>query len=139
MMEVIGSALVIAYFKWYLLFPAIFVTVLTCLVRVYYVKPSRDLSRYEGSLRSPIYNHTTLTLSGLSTIRAFQAQEMLIKQYYVYQDNHSSTYFTLASMSRLIGFINDWFCQIFIFCTAIVLMVFYEGNLLHHLNPITVT
>ncbi len=53
--------------------------------------------------RSPIYNHMTITLSGLATIRAFKAQNLFREQYYRYQDDHTSTYFMCISASRMLG------------------------------------
>lgn len=42
------------------------------------------------SARSPIYSHLSASLNGLTTIRSFGAQPILVKEFDKIQDNHSS-------------------------------------------------
>lgn len=45
------------------------------------------------SAKSPVFSHISATLGGLSTIRAFQAQDLLRKEFEDHQDLNTGTYF----------------------------------------------
>ncbi|CAG2105923.1 unnamed protein product, partial [Medioppia subpectinata] len=51
--------------------------------------------------RSPVVSHVSTTFNGLASVRAFGAQEMFEKQFYVYQDDHSATWMLVNTASRL--------------------------------------
>lgn len=101
--------------------------VLILLVRAAYIKTARDMKRYEGMARSPLYNHMTMTLNGLATIRAFEAEDLFAKQYYKYQNDHTATFFICFASSRLLGVMMDIICIVYIFCVTFFLMAFYQG------------
>ena len=116
-------------------------------IRSSYIKTARDLKRYEGIgtlnniyylyyifvlillARSPIYNQMTTTLNGLSTIRAFKAQELFKEQYYRYQNDHSATWFLCLGGSRLLGITMDWLCIVYIVLVTIIIMIFHDSKL----------
>ena len=128
-MQVIGTIIVVALSQWYLIFPALIMVALILIVRAAYIKTARDIKRFEGMARSPLYNQMTLTLNGLATIRAFEAQTLFINQYYRYQNDHTATYFLCIASSRLLGLLMDIICIAYITCVALFLMIFYEGFL----------
>lgn len=64
--------------------------------------------------RSPIYSHLGASLTGLSTIRAFGAEEILIKEFDNLQDMNSSAFYLFISTSRAFGFWLDIFCVVYI-------------------------
>lgn len=66
------------------------------------------------SARSPIYSHLGASLNGLTTIRAFGAQQTLTKEFDKIQDMHSSAFYLFISTSRAFGFWLDLFCVIYI-------------------------
>lgn len=72
--------------------------------------------------RSPIYSHLSASLSGLSTIRAFGAEKVLVHEFDSHQDLHSSAFYLFISTSRAFGFYLDVFCVIYI---AIVTLTFF--------------
>lgn len=72
--------------------------------------------------RSPIYSHLAASLTGLSTIRAFKAQEILIEEFDTHQDLHSSAFYLFLSASRAFGFWLDSFCVLYI---AIITLSFF--------------
>ena len=47
-------------------------------LRSYYVKSAMQLKRYEGSFRSPVIQTIQSSIDGLTTIRAYRAQEQMI-------------------------------------------------------------
>lgn len=62
------------------------------------------------------------SLNGLTTIRSFGAQQILIKEFDKIQDLHSSAFYLFISTSRAFGFWLDLFCVIYI---AIVTASFF--------------
>ncbi|KXJ70782.1 hypothetical protein RP20_CCG022511 [Aedes albopictus] len=77
---------------------------------------------YLNTARSPIYSHLSASLSGLSTIRAFGAEKVLVREFDGHQDLHSSSFYLFISTSRAFGFYLDVFCVIYI---AIVTLTFF--------------
>ncbi|CAG2177781.1 unnamed protein product, partial [Oppiella nova] len=94
------------------------------------MKSARDIKRFEGITRSPLYTHVSTTLNGLASVRAYGAQEAFERQYYVYQNDHNATWFLFACTSRALGLILDWVCVGYLVVIAVVMMVFPEqiGN-----------
>lgn len=62
------------------------------------------------------------SLNGLTTIRSFGAQQILIKEFDKIQDLHSSAFYLFISTSRAFGFWLDLYCVIYI---AIVTASFF--------------
>lgn len=68
------------------------------------------------------------SLSGLSTIRAFGAQRVLINEFDNHQDLHSSAFFLFICTSRAFGYWLDCFCVIFIAIITLSFFVFAPEN-----------
>ncbi|CAG8506025.1 1335_t:CDS:10 [Funneliformis caledonium] len=62
------------------LIAGIFITALYVFIGAYYLATSRDLKRIESVTRSPIYASFGETIVGVSTIRAFGAENKLMKK-----------------------------------------------------------
>lgn len=67
------------------------------LVRKIYLKSSTNIKRLEGTTKSPVFSHISATLSGLSTIRAFQAEQLLRQEFENHQDLNTGTWFMFLS------------------------------------------
>lgn len=76
------------------------------------------------SARSPIFDHLGASLQGLTTIRAFNAEEILMADLCSHQDVHSSACFLFISTSRAFGFYIDVICQLYIGGIIIAFTVF---------------
>lgn len=81
------------------------------------------MSSFQFSARSPIYSHLSASLNGLTTIRSFGAQTILVKEFDKIQDLHSSAFYLFISTSRAFGFWLDMFCVLYI---AVVTVSFLE-------------
>lgn len=74
---------------WFIIPTAVMAVILYGFRHVY-VSASRSIKRVESVLRSPIFAHTNATLQGLSTIRAFNAEESVKKNFNSHMDISSS-------------------------------------------------
>ncbi|CAM6031929.1 unnamed protein product, partial [Sphagnum compactum] len=117
-----GIIIVVAIVNPYFLIPTIIIGIIFYLLRIFYLKTSTSLKRVEATNRSPIYSHLTASLNGLSTIRAFKAEQILVEEFDSHQDLHSSAFYLFLSISRSFGFWLDAFCVVYI---AIITMSFF--------------
>ena len=72
----------------------------------FYVRTSRQLKRLESVTRSPIYNHFSETLSGVSVIRAFSHQNQFIEQSETRVDDNQRCYYPNIVSNRLVNSID---------------------------------
>lgn len=67
-------------------------------------------------VKSPAFTHFAATLNGLSTVRAYKAENMLKNEFDYHQDTHSACWFMFISTGSAFGFTLDVICWIFIGC-----------------------
>ncbi|XP_067014167.2 probable multidrug resistance-associated protein lethal(2)03659 [Anabrus simplex] len=113
-LALIGIIVVIAAVNYFLLIPTAIILFVFYLMRVYYLATSRSIKRLEGITRSPVFSHLNASLQGLTTIRAFGAQDILEKEFDAHQDLHSSAWFIFIASSRAFGFWLDCICVMYI-------------------------
>lgn len=77
---------------------------------------------FNVSARSPVFSHINASLQGLTTIRAFGAQDILRSEFDRHQDVHSSAFYLFLSCNRTFGFWLDLHCVIYI---ALVTVSFF--------------
>ncbi|KAG9066592.1 hypothetical protein KI688_012500 [Linnemannia hyalina] len=70
------------------------------LVQIYYIRPSRSLKRIDSTSRSPVYQHFTETLVGVSTIRAMGVEDRFILQNEDKATISANAYFTYQMVAR---------------------------------------
>ncbi|XP_022257889.1 multidrug resistance-associated protein 4-like isoform X2 [Limulus polyphemus] len=80
----------------------------------FYMATVYDVKRLEAITRSPVFSHLSTSLCGLTTIRAFGAQQTFEEQFNKYQDHHSSSWFLFISSTRWFGIVLDWLSCIYI-------------------------
>ncbi|KAJ6635777.1 putative multidrug resistance-associated protein lethal [Pseudolycoriella hygida] len=117
-----GIIVVVAIVNYWFLIPTLIIGVIFYYLRNFYLMTSRNVKRMEATTRSPIYSHLGASLNGLSTIRAFKAQDILVKEFDSMQDLHSSAFYLFISTSRAFGFWLDAWCVVYI---AIVTLSFF--------------
>lgn len=117
-----GIILVVAIVNPYFLIPTVIIGIIFYFLRVFYLKTSTSVKRIEATTRSPIYSHLAASLQGLSTIRAFKAEQILIQEFDSHQNRHTSAFYLFLSASRAFGFWLDSFCVLYI---AIVTLSFF--------------
>ncbi|KAJ8916764.1 hypothetical protein NQ315_013969 [Exocentrus adspersus] len=113
-LALLGIIVVVAIVNPWLMIPTFAIGVIFYLLRIFYLRTSRNVKRLEGITRSPVFSHLNATLQGLTSIRAFNAEEILTKEFDNHQDLHSSAWFTFISTSRAFGYWLDLVCIIYI-------------------------
>jgi ATP-binding cassette subfamily C (CFTR/MRP) protein 4 len=72
--------------------------------------------------RSPIYAHLAESVKGLTTIRAFEAQQILQREFENYQNTHSSAFYMFLGSNRAFATWLDLICVFYVlFVTVIAL------------------
>ncbi|XP_043465525.1 ATP-binding cassette sub-family C member 4-like [Leptopilina heterotoma] len=112
-MLVMGSLIVTCIVNYYYIIPIILFGTMFYWIRKVYLKTSKNIKRLEGITRSPIFTHLNTTLNGLTTIRAFGAEEVLKDEFDKFQDFHTSSWFIFITTSSAFGFSLDVFSFIF--------------------------
>ncbi|CAK9798979.1 Probable multidrug resistance-associated protein lethal(2)03659 [Anthophora quadrimaculata] len=95
------------------LIPVLFLGTVFYWIRKVFLKTSKNIKRMEGMTRSPVFTHLNATLNGLTTIRAYCAQDILKTEFDKLQDVHTSTVYMYMVASTAFGFSLDIFCFVF--------------------------
>lgn len=64
--------------------------------------------------RSPIFSHTNATIQGLSTIRAYKAQENLVKEFDQHMNNNTAAQYLFFATTRAFACWLDLICVMYI-------------------------
>ncbi|KAI2474069.1 ATP binding cassette (ABC) protein subfamily C member, provisional [Diabrotica virgifera virgifera] len=123
----IANSFVIGTLTVWILIPTILTAILFYFLRKVYVSTSRNVKRVESVTRSPVFTHLSQSLQGLTTIRAFRAQEILKNEFDNYQNLNSAAYFLYFSCARTFGYWLDFFCLIY-FTLVLASLIFIEGE-----------
>uniref|UniRef100_A0A0U9HVH0 Putative ABCC protein n=1 Tax=Chrysomela populi TaxID=154003 RepID=A0A0U9HVH0_CHRPP len=121
-LAVAAISVVIGSLSPYILVPTIVILVFFYFMRVFYLQTSRDVKRIDSITRSPIYTHLTASLQGLTTIRAFGAEEILKVEFDGYQNTNSAASFMFLGATRTFGFWLDFFCVVYVACVLAILL-----------------
>ena len=91
----------------YLIIPIAILAVLVFVVRNFYLNTARSIATIEGMSKSPVVQHLTSSINGISTIKAFRSQKRFIKKFEMYQNDYSSCLFTLITSRRWLVYVMD--------------------------------
>lgn len=139
----LGIVVVVAISNPWLIIPTVIICLIFWYIRFIYLRTSRSVKRLEGvcmyfylityiyqiylhffslTARSPVFSHLNASFQGLTTIRAFDADEILINEFDRHQDQHSSAWFIFLATSRAFGFYLDFLSVIYV---AVVIGSFF--------------
>ncbi|CAG9767557.1 unnamed protein product [Ceutorhynchus assimilis] len=125
-LNVLAVNIVIASIDAWILIPTFVIAAMFYFYKNVFLRTSRNIKRMEATTRSPVFSHINASLQGLTTIRAYGAQEILKKEFDNFQDIHSSAFYMFLCSNQTFGFWLDFHCIIF---TALVtLSFFFIGN-----------
>jgi len=77
------------------------------LLRVYFLKASREIKRLEAVSRSPVFSHLSETLDGLVTIRALNCTRQFQALHKKLLNDNCRAFFAFMAASRWLGFRLD--------------------------------
>ncbi|XP_014467770.1 PREDICTED: multidrug resistance-associated protein 4-like [Dinoponera quadriceps] len=112
-MLMLGALIVTCVVNPVFLVPVAIISFIFYWIRKIYLKTSKNIKRLEGITRSPVFTHLNATLNGLTTIRAYCAQDILKREFDKLQDQHTSTAYMYVVTSTAFGFSLDVFCFVF--------------------------
>ncbi|KAK5646954.1 hypothetical protein RI129_005418 [Pyrocoelia pectoralis] len=125
LLSAFASVLLVAIVNYWLLIPTVIVGIICYGLKKFCLLTSRNIKRLEGVTRSPVFEHLSSSLQGLSTIRAFQAESALKEEFDAHQDLHSCCYHLFLTTSQGFGYFLDCICTIYL---AIVTLSFVISN-----------
>nr|XP_023028665.1 multidrug resistance-associated protein 4-like [Leptinotarsa decemlineata] len=113
-LQMAGSLVLVIIVSPYTLVLVLVLGVFFGYLRNIYLKSSKNIKRLESIMRSPAFTQLNATLQGLTTIRAFKAEELLKKDFDQSQDYHSSAWFMSITTGTAFGFVLDMCCSLFV-------------------------
>ncbi|XP_031635983.1 multidrug resistance-associated protein 4-like [Contarinia nasturtii] len=115
-LSMVGAILVTVYTNVKFSIVILIMAVLFIIARNIYLKSSTNIKRFEGITKSPVFSHISATMGGLSTIRAFQAQNLLREEYENHQDLNTGTWYMYIGTSSGFGMSLDLMVYLFVGC-----------------------
>ncbi|CAL8111765.1 unnamed protein product [Orchesella dallaii] len=79
--------------NYYTAFPSFILLVALWKIRGFYLLSARALKRLEALAKSPTFTHITMTVQGLTTIRALNAERRMLDQFEKIQDAHTAVFY----------------------------------------------
>lgn len=98
------------------------------LIQRLYIATSRQLKRIESTTRSPIYNHFTETVHGVTSIRAYNVQDKFIVESNNRIDSNNSAFHASFTASRWLSIRLEFFGYSIV-CIAALFAVFNKDTL----------
>lgn len=117
-----GIIFIVGFVNIYLMVPTFIMVVVFYKIRVFNLPTSRGIKRLEGITRSPVFAHMKETLRGLTTIRAYKVEQILINEFDEHQDLHSSAWNLYICANQAFGL---WLDLVSITYISIVIFSFF--------------
>ncbi len=111
----------------YILLAILPLMVLYFYIQKVYIASSRQLRRIDSTSRSPVYNHFSETINGVSSIRAFGASQKFIKESNERVDFNNMHYYPSFCASRWLAIRLEFFGYTIVFLSAL-LAVFSKNS-----------
>ncbi|XP_023228572.1 multidrug resistance-associated protein 4-like isoform X1 [Centruroides sculpturatus] len=97
--------------------------IIFCALWTIFTRVLKSVKHLEGKLRSPVFSHLSVSLHGLTTIRAFNAESKFKSMFNKYQDKHTSTLFIYVCLVRWIAIYGHIISFINLIITVIIFAV----------------
>ncbi|KAJ6646999.1 ATP-binding cassette subfamily C member 4 [Pseudolycoriella hygida] len=108
----------------------IFVAVLVAMIIAFtflckiYLKTSQDIKRLEGMTKSPVFTHISASIAGLPTIRTFNAERMLQREFDSHQDLHISCIYMYIATGAAFAMSLEIIVHLFVISVTIYFLFF---------------
>ncbi|XP_074031098.1 probable multidrug resistance-associated protein lethal(2)03659 isoform X2 [Leptinotarsa decemlineata] len=109
------------------LLPVVILIILLYFLRRFYISTGRNIKRLDASTRSPFIGHFNATMEGLTTVRAYEKEPLLIEEFDRHLDHHTSAYYMMICTSRAFGFTIDMICSTLL-SAVVVHFVFFNPD-----------
>ncbi len=103
-----------------------FILLVGLLISRFYMCCSRDLSRLDGIIRSPIINLLSATIPGAITIRAFKYEDKYINKFYERVDNYYKVRLFVSGAQNWFGMSIDILSITFLSFIIIFIVIFKD-------------
>jgi len=123
---VVGGVITAAAVLPFILVAFPFLAVYFLQLRKIFVTTSRELKRFEGLARSPIFSMMSESLSGIATIRANDTVDYFKSKFQQAHDAHSRAFFAFIMTSRWLGFRMDFIMFILLAVSSFSAVIFKE-------------
>ncbi|KAJ8932364.1 hypothetical protein NQ314_014731 [Rhamnusium bicolor] len=125
-----GILMIVFIVSPWMIAPAALLALLFYYLRLVYLKSAQDIKRLEGVNRAPVYSHISASLYGMPTIRASNAEQMVIKEFDCLQNQHTGTWYMYIACSEIFGFYLDVISTIFLALVTFQFLVLKGENYL---------
>ncbi|CAI4045596.1 hypothetical protein SKDZ_12G0130 [Saccharomyces kudriavzevii ZP591] len=122
LIECLSTVILITFITPQFLSIAIVVSILYYFVGYFYMAGSRELKRFESISRSPIYQHFSETLVGVTTIRAFGDEGRFMQENLQKIDENNKPFFYLWVANRWLAFRIDMIGSLVIFGAGLFIL-----------------
>ncbi|KAJ2946419.1 hypothetical protein O0L34_g12458 [Tuta absoluta] len=112
----------------YTLIPTAVLIIIFYFLVKWYLNAAQSVKRLEGTTKSPVFGKISSTIAGLSTIRSFNAQDSLLRDFDNAQDLHSSAFYTYVGGSSAFGLYLDWMCLTYLGIILATFILLDFGN-----------
>ncbi|XP_018565535.1 probable multidrug resistance-associated protein lethal(2)03659 isoform X2 [Anoplophora glabripennis] len=109
----LSISIVIGCLNPFILVPTVIIVLIFYGLRKVFLATSRDIKRVEAVNRSPIFTHLTASVNGITTIRAFGAQDILTREFDHFQNQYTAASFLFLGANRAFGFWLDFHCVVY--------------------------
>lgn len=124
---VLGTVLVNAIFNPYSLILIVPISIVFIVLWRYALCTTRPIKRLDGTIRSPIFSHTTTTMEGLQTVRVHHCQSAFLRRFRKLQDNHTEVWFMYLVTQRWFASRVDFLLFLFSASIAYAAVLAKEG------------
>ncbi|XP_058461288.1 probable multidrug resistance-associated protein lethal(2)03659 [Malaya genurostris] len=129
MLEMLAVVTLVSIVNQWFLVPTIVIAIVMYYIRRIYLTSSRTVKRIESVNRSPLFAQTNATIQGLSTIRAFHAQDVLIKEFNEQIDINTSAWYIFITTTRAFALWLDFVCVVYIAVVTLSLVKWGQHTL----------
>ncbi|UJR13227.1 hypothetical protein I4U23_000249 [Adineta vaga] len=117
--SVLVTTSVLIYTSWYALIAIISLAIPFAFIQRVYVTSSRQLRQLDSTTKSPLYSNFTETLQGLSSIRAYKAQDRFIGINDDRLDHNQACFFASQVVCRWLGVRLEILANVLTFMTSL--------------------
>lgn len=118
----VATLVLMCTYAYYLIGALVPILVIFFFMQRLYMRNSRELKRLDGLTKSPVVSHFGESITGLSTIRAYQKQSQFMQDCFRLIDRNNQAIYLQLMLQRWLGLRLETLGSLFSFCTAVVVV-----------------